>query len=422
MNINKKLGTAIATGALLLNTFTPLAFAGTTIEISGNGAGSDNWANVSQNTTTAVNQSNNANVTNNVTSNAKTGGNDANFNTGGQVGIRTGNATVNTTVSNVLNSNSAEVDCCATGNTTVNITGNGANSNNGVQLNQGTTTAVNQGNNANVYNNVDEDAKTGGNDAYSNTGGDVTIMTGNAKVDANVSTTANVNAAHVGSSLGENNPSAAFVISGNGAGSDNYITAALAKLTAVNQTNNAYVNNDVDANAKTGGNDAGFNTGGDTAIVTGNATVNADVDNSVNFNFADVDCGCTWDVLAKIAGNGAEAGEDDWWDWWNTPDNIITLSLYSVQAVGQGNGANLNNDLTDLDAKTGYNDAESNTSEVDGDPAIMTGNATVNSGVSNSGNVNTVGDFGPFDWPDFPSNVEFSFNFAAMMAFFGMSL
>ena len=56
-------------------------------------------------------------------------------------------------------------------------------------------------------------------------------------------------------------------------------------------------------------------------------------------------------MFLQNCGNGAEAGEDDWWDWWNTPDNIITLSLDSVQAVGQENGANLNNDLTDLDAK-----------------------------------------------------------------------
>ena len=43
-------------------------------------------------------------------------------------------------------------------------------------------------------------------------------------------------------------------------------------------------------------------------------------------------------------------------------------------------------------------------------------------GVSNSGNVNSVGDLLPWDWPDFPSEWEFSFSFAAMMAFFGMSL
>ena len=62
----KKFGTAVATVALLANSFAGVALAGTTIEISGNGAGSDNWATVEQSSTTSVQQSNTANVTNNV--------------------------------------------------------------------------------------------------------------------------------------------------------------------------------------------------------------------------------------------------------------------------------------------------------------------------------------------------------------------
>jgi hypothetical protein len=406
-----------ATAALLLNTLTP-AFAATTIEISGNGSGSDNWTTVNQSTTTSVTQNNTANVTNTVDADAKTGGNDAGWNTGGDVVISTGNAEVKANIENVLNSNAAEVDCCATGATDVKISGNGAYSDNGVKLDQTTVTAVAQANNASVTNDVDADAKTGGNDADFNTGGDVTLVTGNAKVDADVSTTANVNVAHVGSSVGASNPSASFVITGNGAGSDNYITAALAKVTSVSQTNSAKVNNDVDADAKTGGNDAGFNTGGDVVIGTGDAKVYADIENALNFNYADVDCGCTWDVLAKIAGNGAEPCDDRCGNE-GIDGNIISLGLNSVQAVGQGNVAGLTNDLTDLDAFTGYNDVELNTSEVDGDPAIVTGDALVDTGIVNSGNVNSVGDLMDFDMPEMP-NFEWSFNMAALWAFFGM--
>jgi len=419
-NTKRKIAGAIATGALLLNAFTPLAFATTTIEISGNGAGSDNWVTLNQTSNTSVNQNNVANVTNNVDANAKTGGNDANFNTGGDVTIDTGKAESNVDISNTLNSNSAEVECCGPGSTNVTISGNGAKSNNGVQLDQTSNTTVNQNNVANVNNNVDADAKTGGNDAYSNTGGDVTIRTGNAKADVDVSTTANVNSAKVGSSLGGSNPSASFVISGNGARSDNYITAYLAKNTSVNQNNVANVNNNVDADAKTGGNDANFNTGGDVTIDTGDATVTVDVDNSVNFNFADVDCGCTWDVLAKISGNGAEEDSHHHRRHRDRGDNIITLDLESNQYVGQGNVAYLDNNV-DGDAKTGKNDVESNTGEVDGDPSVLTGDATSDTSVENSGNVNVDGDISPFDWPEMP-DFEFSFNFMAMMAFFGMSL
>src|SRR3989304_8801773 len=218
------------------------------------------------------------------------------------------------------------------------ISGNGAGSDNWITTNQNSTTAVSQTNVANVTNNVDADAKTGYNDAGSNTGGDVTIKTGDAKAMTSVSTLANVNSAVV-SSNGGGNPSAEFVISGNGAFSDNYITANLRKLTSVGQSNIANISNNVDADAKTGGNDANFNTGGDVVIDTGKAVVDINVDNAVNFNHADVDCGCTWDVLAKIVGNGAE-GDHHWW-WWNKPDNIITLNLGSTQVVGQGNVANL---------------------------------------------------------------------------------
>ncbi len=415
MTFKTRLTTAIATGAVLLNAMAPIALATTTIQITGNGAGSDNWTTVNQTSVTSINQTNSANVTNNVDADAKTGNNDANFNTGGTVGIMTGDAKVETNISNDLNSNAAEVDCCNAGDTNVNITGNGADSNNGVALDQSTITAVDQSNNAYVSNNVDADAKTGGNDADSNTGGDVLIRTGDASVDVNVSTNANVNMAHVGSANGSSNPSASFVISGNGAGSDNYITASLAKLTSVAQDNSAYVSNNVDADAKTGYNDANFNTGGDVLIGTGNAKVMADVNNAVNFNHADVDCGCTWDVLAKIAGNGAD--QDPW--WWDTDSNLITLNLDSIKAIGQGNGSDLNNNLDDLTAKTGHNDVNSNTGDVEGgDPGIMTGDATVDSSVNNSGNVNVVGDM-PFDFPDMPE-IDFSFNFSAFWMLFGL--
>lgn len=413
-NFKKQIVSAAAAGAMLFNVAVP-AFASTEIVISGNGAGADSWATVNQVNTTTVSQSNTANVTNNVDADADTGDNDANFNTGGNTVIGTGNATTDVDVNNNLNRNAADVDCCDAGDTKVDISGNGAYSNNGVTLNKLNTNAVGQNNNATVNNNIDTDADTGDNDAYSNTGGDVVIVTGNAKSMVDVSTTANVNSAQIGGGMGgANNPSASFVISGNGAGADNYITAVLANTNAVTQGNNANVTNDVDADADTGDNDANFNTGGDVVIDTGDATVDVDVDNSVNFNHADVDCGCEWDVLAKIAGNGVDTHYGD------KADNIITLTLASTQAVGQGNTGNLTNDLEYLDADTGDNEANKNTGEANSDPAVVTGNATSNVDVSNSGNVNTVGDF-DFDLPELPE-VDFDFNMAVIWAWLGMSM
>lgn len=405
-NFKKQIVSAAAAGALLLNLATPV-LAETSIVISGNGANSSNGTVVQQTNTTTVTQNNQANVTNNVDADASTGGNDANFNTGGEVNVDTGNATSDVDVTNVLNSNSANVDCCGNGDTDVKIDGNGADSQNSVGLVSSNLTSVTQNNNANVNNDIDSDAKTGYNDANSNTGGDVTINTGNAKASATVSTTANVNSAHVGGGLGSSNPSASFVISGNGAGSNNAIQAALGNLSALTQNNNAHINNNVDADASTGKNDAEFNTGGDVVIDTGNAWADVDVTNAVNFNHADVDCGCLLDVLAKVSGNGAES------------DNGISLGLNDLQTIAQDNGACLFNDV-DGEAKTGKNDANSNTGEADSDPSVNTGDATSNTDVENSGNVNSVGDLG-FDMPEMPE-VDFDFNFAFLWAWLGMSV
>jgi hypothetical protein len=404
-NFKKQFVSVIAAGSLLVSVASPV-LAETTIQVTGNGADSTNWTTVSQSNTTSVSQNNTANVTNNVDADANTGGNDAKFNTGGDVSVDTGDATTDVSVTNALNSNSADVaGCNCAGDTNVTISGNGADSENGVVLGSSNTTSVSQNNDARVRNNIDTDASTGYNDANSNTGGDVSIKTGDAKASATVSTLANVNSAHVGGGLGSSNPSASFVISGNGAGSDNAIVAELLNSTTLSQNNRANISNDVDADAKTGDNDAKFNTGGDVTIDTGDATTDVDVSNAVNFNHADVDCGCLLDVLAKVHGNGADS------------ENLITLGLDNLQAIAQDNEACLFNDV-DGDAKTGHNDANSNTGGVDSDPSVHTGDATNNVDVNNSGNVNTVGNFG-FDWPEVPG-VDFSFNFAALWAFFGM--
>ena len=150
MDYKRKIGTAIATGALLLNAFAPLAFAETTITINGNGSGSNNDANVSLNQETKVEQKNDAQVNNDVEVNADTGDNDANNNTGGDVSIDTGNAEGNVNVTNSLNANSASVDCCNTGDSTVKISGNGSNSDNNVNLDMDNKTEVKQDNKAKV--------------------------------------------------------------------------------------------------------------------------------------------------------------------------------------------------------------------------------------------------------------------------------
>ncbi len=410
-NYKKQIVSVTAAAMLVLNLATP-ALAETSITISGNSDNTDNTAHVSQNNTTTVTQNNQANVTNNITSNSDTGNNNANHNTGGNVTVDTGNASTTANVTNNLNSNAANVDSCnCSGDTDVTISGNGDKSDNYVKVDNDNTTYVKQDNNANVKNNVKSNANTGGNDANHNTGGSVKVTTGDASSTTTVTTNANANVAQVGGGNGEGAKFSAMIM-GNGDRSDSDIKAYLDNSVNVLQANSAHVYNNVDSNAKTGGNDAKHNTGGDVTIDTGNADIDVDVDNAVNFNAANVDCGCLLDGTAKIASNGDKS------------DNNIFVDLDGTNNVfqggeGYGNNANLANKVNS-GAKTGYNDADHNTSSDDpSDPEVTTGDSSTKVDVKNSGNTNVVG--APIDWPSMPEmDVTFSFNLSDLIAILGM--
>ena len=160
----------------------------------------------------------------------------------------------------------------------------------------------------------------------------------------------------------------------------------------------------MEAEAETGENDANQNTGGDVLIGTGDAKTWVEVDNMVNFNSAEVDCGCLLDLFAKIGENGADT------------ENEIEAELESEKNVYQGwgeygNFAFLLNDV-DGDSETGENDVDQNTGDPEGDPGILTGDALDHVAVSNSGNVNIYGDGAGFEWPELPEWPEFDFSFS----------
>jgi hypothetical protein len=406
--LQKTFASTVASGALLLNAAMPL-LATTTIEISGNGAMTVNGVEVNQTTTTQVNQDNTAIVNNTVNTDANTGGNNTSFNTGGDVAVATGNAVTGVSIDNNLNSNTAVVECCEVGSTDVNISGNGAFTTNYAVVDQKTVVKVDQDNKAVVKNNVNSELTTGKNKAGMNTGGDVTVMTGHAISDVSISTMANNNVALVGGGWNMGQPSVSLWIADNGAFSKNMAELSLTKKAYLDQDNWAYVKNTVNTNANTGYNKAKFNTGGDVAIMTGNAASYVDIDNMVNFNHAAIDCGCTWDVFAKIAGNGAKS------------TNWATLMLASKQKYDQDNLAKLNN-VVNSNLKTGKNYAGMNTGDALADPWIYTGNAVSGTSVSNSGNVNTIG--GPFvlPLPWWGTNLDFSFSISALLAYFGLSM
>lgn len=441
--LQKKAASAIAVGALLVNSVLPV-FAGTTIVISGNGADSYNKAEVEQNQTTVVNQSNEANIQNNVNASANSGKNDANRNTGGSVSVDTGNASTSVGVANSVNTNEASVACCQ-GDVDVLISGNGADSKNKVELELNQKehrrspqpgTYISQENEANIKNYVDADSNTGKNDANRNTNGDVSVTTGKATTSVGILNQGNANSATV--SGGQGGAMLSARILDNGADTHNKIDLDYSHITSLDQSNESSVRNHVDADADSGKNDANRNTGGTVSVDTGDAMTTVEVGNTLNFNWADVDCGCLLDVLAKIAGNGDDS------------KNKIELELADELYVNQENecGGNdhhyfprlkelllrrwhrekpcLDNDVY-ADADTGKNDANRNTEgDHASDPSIDTGNATTDVIIDNAGNSNVFGQSAPeWDWElpfsGFSFNLNLSFNLADLLGALGLA-
>lgn len=104
-NLTGKITAVIVAGGLMLGTFASSAFASTNIVISGNGAFSDNHISIRQSNRLYVNQSNWADISNVVRLRANTGFNSANFNTGGDVYIRTGDVNSTVRIFNAANLN-----------------------------------------------------------------------------------------------------------------------------------------------------------------------------------------------------------------------------------------------------------------------------------------------------------------------------
>jgi hypothetical protein len=161
--------------------------------VTGNGAGSQNTVTNSNTSQTNVAITNNAQITNNVSVNANTGNNNADFNTGGNTIIKTGDVNVYNNIDNgPINTAKVKVQG---GNTVLSsflkIAGNGAFSENNVSENNNNKTNIHVDNIADILNNVHVNANTGNNSAEFNVGGNTIIVTGNVDVATLINNVAN---------------------------------------------------------------------------------------------------------------------------------------------------------------------------------------------------------------------------------------
>jgi hypothetical protein len=395
-----------------------------------------------------IDQTNDAVAVNNLTQTTTSGDNSASRNVGDS-SIVTGDANTAGTLVNSLNTNIDAVmvaefniaddymgdyvldyagNCisgCGGGDVLAENTGNGADTTNNVDITEITNDATFQENNADVENNMYLASNSGDNMASRNTGGDSSIVTGDANVSADLINFVNNNLAGnvvigvvniFGDLIGDIivpgdccGSDVLAVNSSNGDGSTNTTTVNSTTDTDINQFNNADIENNLVFAATTGDNDTSRNTNGTNYVETGDANVLAQVLNITNLNLVGGDY---WLVLVNDAGQwigniiGApgskyagssifefmvgENGELTVANSGNGADSVNNVSVTTENntEINQTNNAKIVNNVN-LSANTGGNSASRNTG---GNNSIITGDANIVANIVNFVNNNIVGD------------------------------
>jgi len=167
-----RIGSAVASTALLASVFAPIASADVMVDVTGNGKKSDNTVTLNLGGSTTVKQSNTTKVTTMTNVYANTGKNKANGNTGsGENTIATGAVKTYVSVGVTGNINDATLpNCGCVADLEVKVSGNGVKSDNDVTVNRGGSTTVDQENMTKVKTKTHVKANTGKNKTNDNTG------------------------------------------------------------------------------------------------------------------------------------------------------------------------------------------------------------------------------------------------------------
>lgn len=302
----------------------------------GNGGSSTNNTNVQDTNNVQFQQSNEATAEGSLILSADSGNNQASYNTGVSSSIDTGDANISANSLTFANNNIAgdvdymvvniygslvgdiilpELAADTSATTSANNTNNGGGSVNTSNLDLSTNKDLFQSNDATIENNLNLTATTGDNETNYNTGGNSSIQTGNSTINTNTVNIANSNiegdswwlvivnkagewlgqilgapkgSTFAGSSNTQFNVAENGAITatnnGNGSNSENSTSVIQSSNQTTTQTNSANIKNNLNLTANTGKNTSSYNTGGDSTIKTGDATVIANLINFVNNN------------------------------------------------------------------------------------------------------------------------------------------
>ena len=258
----------------------------------------------------------------------------------------------------------------------------------------------NNNNSANIVNNVVVEASTGGNNASDNNNS--AILTGNAYASANVVNVANTNIIDSNYLLITANNF------GNLSGDIIFPTAEefsrlffggvgnTASNLTVSNNNTATIENNVNANAVSGGNSASGNSG-ESFIMTGDAGASSNVINQINQNVTNFG---SFSLLLRVHGHwsGSVYAPPEELMWNETANgveiynnNSISGSGDSTSVIGELNVQNDNNatitNNINVYALTGENHADGN----EGHAGVLSGEAYASANVVNVANTNIIG-------------------------------
>jgi hypothetical protein len=390
--MNKKLMTRLTgmagAGLIITQALLP-AFAAINITVSGNGAGSNSDVEFDYETETVVSQTNSVSIKNDIDQDADTGNNSIEENTGGDIQVETGSVEQSASVTTVAGANSAAVETCGCDlDLTVAIEKNGADSENDVDFEFDSDVELYQANYVDVDNDVDQDADTGDNELEENTGGDLSLTTGDVEQEVTLHTEAGMNMASIGGS--EGGIDLDLTIAENGADSENDIEVELEMETLAVQNNSVDVDNDVDQDADSGDNEIDENTGGDVDVETGAVSQAIDVWNGAGFNALEVDECCDLEGEIVVDKNGADSENDVELElefeseYYQTCDGYQGVALWT-ELLRRLRGCEIENDL-DQDADTGDNEVEENTGD-----DLTTGDVEQETTVHNEAGANVIG-------------------------------
>lgn len=329
-----------------------------------------------------------ADVDNDVFVAANTGGNFADFNGFGPVGLATGDAVMEVGLANSVNNNQNAVAVDFGGGIIqAGNSGTGAESVNFAQALFSNDIAIGNFNVADINNDVNLAADTGCNEADFNNG-PVGLITGGAGMDVQI-VNGPINQNYTEVAAGS--PVAVSAVNSlTGFDSVNSAAAAVINNTEVANQNVADVDNHVNVAANTGGNEADFNVGGcgdgcggviggAAAVSTGNAVTNVAISNQVNTNATSVAVAPIAGIVTGNQGTGAFS------------TNTASVAVVNNVDVVNNNYADIDN-CVNVTSNTGNNSSSFNT----GASAVSTGGAAVTFGAVNSANNNTTAVGGGF--------------------------